>query len=260
MGLDDPAFWRAGAISTRWSRLRAIQHRPHRRDRDRDADEQNDPEADKRRHANRPAQRREQQQCRTQHDAPKPMSSPRSPSVSLRAKGSPDRLRRKRPRKRAVDDITPARALHVLAVVLWIGGVGFVTTVMLPAIRRLKAGDERPSFFDAFERRFARQARITTVLTGLTGFYMLARLDLSYRFREASFWWMHAMVLVWLLFTLMLFMLEPAFLHHWLLARARAAPEATFVLVEWLHRALLALSIVTIFGVVTGSHGFLLFG
>lgn len=158
-----------------------------------------------------------------------------------------------------MDDVTLARALHVLAVVLWIGGVGFVTTVLLPAIRYLKACDERLSLFDTFERRFARQARITTVLTGLTGFYMLVRLDLWDRFREASFWWMHAMVLVWLLFTLMLFVLEPAFLHRWLLARARAVPGATFALVEWLHRVLLALSIVTVFGAVVGSHGFLFF-
>jgi uncharacterized membrane protein len=158
-----------------------------------------------------------------------------------------------------VDDITLARALHVLAVVLWIGGVGLVTTVVLPAIRHLKAGEERPSFFDAFERRFARQARITTVLTGLTGFYMLIRLDLWYRFRELSFWWMQAMVLVWLLFTLLLFVLEPAFLHRWFRARSSAAPEATFALVEWLHRALLTLSLVTAFGAVAGTHGFLLF-
>jgi uncharacterized membrane protein len=33
-----------------------------------------------------------------------------------------------------------ARALHVLAVVLWIGGVAMVTTVLLPALRRRHAG------------------------------------------------------------------------------------------------------------------------
>jgi uncharacterized membrane protein len=154
-----------------------------------------------------------------------------------------------------VDDISLARALHVLAVVLWIGGVGFVTTVVLPAIRRIRAAQERLPFFDAFERRFATQARITTVLAGLTGLYMVVRLDLWYRFREASFWWMHAMVLLWLLFTLMLFVAEPLFLHSWIMARARAAPEATFRLVEWLHRVLLALSLATVFGAVAGSHG-----
>jgi hypothetical protein len=33
-------------------------------------------------------------------------------------------------------DIVIARIVHVLAVVLWIGGVGFVTTVLFPAVRR----------------------------------------------------------------------------------------------------------------------------
>jgi uncharacterized membrane protein len=156
-----------------------------------------------------------------------------------------------------VDDVTLVRAIHVLSVVLWIGGVGFVTTVMLPAVRRLKGADERLSFFDLFEGRFARQARVTTSLAGLTGFYMVIRLDLWDRFLVVGFWWMHAMVLVWLLFTLMLFVGEPLFFHRWILARARTAPESTFRLVEWLHRILLALGIVTVFGAVAGSHGFL---
>jgi len=42
-----------------------------------------------------------------------------------------------------MDDVTVARALHVLSIVLWIGGVGFVTTVLLPGVRRLKAPHER---------------------------------------------------------------------------------------------------------------------
>jgi uncharacterized membrane protein len=35
-------------------------------------------------------------------------------------------------------DIAVPRAFHVASVVLWIGGVGFVTTVLLPAVRRLR--------------------------------------------------------------------------------------------------------------------------
>ena len=35
------------------------------------------------------------------------------------------------------DDVTIARALHAFGVVLWIGGVGFVTTVLLPSVRRM---------------------------------------------------------------------------------------------------------------------------
>jgi uncharacterized membrane protein len=158
-----------------------------------------------------------------------------------------------------VDELAIARAVHVLSVVLWIGGVAFVTTVLLPGVRRLKAPEERLAFFDAIERRFAWQARLTTLVAGLSGLDMLIRLDVWDRFRSAAFWWMHAMVLVWLLFTLMLFVAEPLFLHRWLAARARAAPEATFRLIERLHRLLLTVSLLTLLGAVAGSHGFLLF-
>ena len=64
---------------------------------------------------------------------------------------------------------------------------------------------------------------------------------------------------VWLLFTLMLFVAEPLFLHRYFHARALVAPEPTFRLVERLHRLLLALSVLTVLGAVAGSHGFLPF-
>jgi len=134
-----------------------------------------------------------------------------------------------------------------------------VTTVLLPAVRRFKSPDERVVFFESVERGFARQSRISTLVAGLSGLYMVYRLDLWDRFASVSFWWMHAMVALWLIFTLMLFVLEPLFLHRWFLTRARVAPEATFRLVQGLHWLLLSLSIITIFGAVAGSHGFLLF-
>ena len=87
-----------------------------------------------------------------------------------------------------MDDLTLARALHVLAVVLWIGGVVFVTTVLLPAVRDLHAPAERVIFFETVERRFGRQAHVTTVLAGLSGFYMVVRLGLWDRFLSVGYW------------------------------------------------------------------------
>ena len=124
-----------------------------------------------------------------------------------------------------MDDVTIARALHVLSVVLWIGGVALVTTVLLPAVRCFKAPEERVAFFEIVEWRFAGQARFTTALAGFTGFYMVVRLDLWGCFLSIAYWWMHAMVGVWLLFTLTLFLAEPLFLHRWLVARAKVDPE-----------------------------------
>ena len=158
-----------------------------------------------------------------------------------------------------IDGWIAARVLHVLGVVLWIGGVAMVTTVLLPATRRLKTDAERVAFFEGVESGFATQSRITTLIVGASGFYLVHRFGLWERFAQPGYWWMHAMVAVWALFTLVLFVLEPLFLHRWLLERARRAPEATFRLIARLHWMLLTLSLITVAGAVAGSHGYLLF-
>lgn len=159
-----------------------------------------------------------------------------------------------------MDDVTISRALHVVGVILWIGGVGFVTTVLLPATRRLKSEQERVAFFEWIEGRFAWQARGSTLLVGITGFYITDAWDLWGRFQSISYWWMHAMVLVWLVFTVMLFVAEPLFLHRWFLRRAAAKPDSTFRLLERLHWVLLSISLMTAFGAVAGSHGHVFWG
>jgi uncharacterized membrane protein len=151
-----------------------------------------------------------------------------------------------------------ARALHVLGVVLWIGGVAMVTTVLLPAVRRLPDADAM-GVFERFEHRFAAQSRWTTLVVGLTGFYLTAELGLWERFMQLRYWWMHAMVAVWAVFTIMLFALEPLFLHGWFAARAKHDPRGTLRIVAGLHWVLLALSLATVAGAVAGSHGVLLF-
>ncbi|HYH42037.1 MAG TPA: hypothetical protein VD867_08640 [Burkholderiales bacterium] len=149
-----------------------------------------------------------------------------------------------------------ARVLHILGVVLWIGGVAMVTTVLLPATKRITTAAERVRFFETVERGFGLQARVTTLVTGLSGLYLVHAFDLWHRFAQLEFWWMHAMVLVWGVFTLVLFVLEPLFLHRWLIDRASRDPESTFALIVRLHWVMLGLSLATVAGAVAGSHGF----
>ena len=66
---------------------------------------------------------------------------------------------------------------------------------------------------------------------------------------------MHAMVCLWLAFTLVLFVAEPLVLHRWFHARAITSPDAAFALLHWAHWLLLALSLITILGAVVGSQG-----
>lgn len=157
------------------------------------------------------------------------------------------------------DDLALARALHILGVVIWIGGVSMATTVALPAVRRGALGEDRLAAFHAFESRFVWQARTAVLIVGLSGYYMIERLDLWWRFADIQFWWMHAMVFVWALFFLLLFVGEPLVLHRYFPQWARRDPERAFAVLHGVHVALLALAIVTTFGAVAGSHGWLLF-
>ncbi len=161
-----------------------------------------------------------------------------------------------------MDDFVLARVVHVLSVVLWIGGVAMVTLVLLPILQRMASPEEAMAFFSNFRRRFAAQARLTTLLVGLSGFYMTFVLDAWHRFAQWQYWWMHTMVFVWLLFTFMLFIVEP---------RSRSGNQAktplpqnittqTFVNIQHKHMRLLILSLITIAGAVAGSHGWLIPG
>lgn len=50
-----------------------------------------------------------------------------------------------------------ARALHVIGVVVWIGGVAFVTTVLIPSLMKIADTDNRLKLFERLEGKFAFQ-------------------------------------------------------------------------------------------------------
>lgn len=153
---------------------------------------------------------------------------------------------------------TLARVLHVLAVILWIGGVAMVTTVIIPAVKRMASKEEQINTFEQIEGRFALQAKITTLITGITGFYMLYELDGWDRYFDYRFWWIHAMTLVWIIFSLVLYVLEPFVLHKLFKKYSNSNPEKTFKIIHRAHWVLLLLSLITTAGAVAGSHGWFL--
>ncbi len=160
---------------------------------------------------------------------------------------------------RSIELFILARILHVIGVVLWIGGVAFVTTVLIPALRSLSDTKERFKLFEKLERRFAMQARVATTITGLSGFYMTWFLNAWGRYADPSFWWMHLMTFVWFIFTLVLFVLEPAFLHRWFSEQAAKDSENAFKWLQRMHVILLIVSLIAIVGAVAGTRGFQFF-
>jgi uncharacterized membrane protein len=154
-----------------------------------------------------------------------------------------------------IDDLALARAIHVLSLVHWIGGVSVVTTIVLPNARRLPDTARAVAAFESFESRFAQQARVSIMLAGLSGLYMLMKLDAWSRFAYVSFWWLHLMVVVWFLFAIMIYVLEPLAIHRMFHNYALRNKDRAFALATWLHAAALAVSALAIGAGVLGAHG-----
>ncbi len=90
--------------------------------------------------------------------------------------------------------------IHVLSVVVWIGGVSFVTMVMFPIIQREQNSLEQVMMFQGVEHRFARIARLLVILAGISGLYLLHVKGFSF-----AAW---VMIFIWTLYASLLFFLE----------------------------------------------------
>jgi len=158
-------------------------------------------------------------------------------------------------RMQDLDYFVFARTLHVIGVVLWIGGVAFVATVLIPSLKGIANSDDRLALFEKLENRFSFQARIVTLITGLSGLYMLEFMSAWERYLYLQFWWLHLMTFIWLIFTVVLFVLEPLFLHRWFHKKATENSDAAFNMLHVMHMVLLMASLLAVFGAVAGSHG-----
>lgn len=146
-------------------------------------------------------------------------------------------------------------SLHLIGVVWWIGGLAFVSTVILPELRRDPSN--ALARFHAFEHRFAPQVRFAVLLVGATGGWLLYRSGLWRALDQTAFWWLDAMLALWLLFFMMLFVLGPTDV----LRRIMSGPvegdlAGRLARMHHMHVVLLVCALVTIFGAAAGAHGF----
>ena len=154
-----------------------------------------------------------------------------------------------------MEDLAIARAIHVVAILHWIGGLAFVTMVVLPSIAAMSEPSARLVAFEAIERTFSAQVKVSVPLAGLSGAYLAHRLDLWDRFVQPQGWWLAAMAFLWMLFMAILFVVEPLLLRDWFHRRAHADSAGSFRLVQRAHWALLMLGMVTAASAVLGAHG-----
>lgn len=146
--------------------------------------------------------------------------------------------------------------IHVVFVVLWMGGVGFVTIVLFPMITRTQQPLERVLLFQRIEHRYARIARLYAVIVGITGFvnlYYMGGLKLLF---TGYGWGITAMLLVWIMWMVLLFGLEPVVIRR-LLKEAQVGNmdiDTLFRRMNTFHWVLLSLSLLAVIGGVSFGH------
>lgn len=154
-------------------------------------------------------------------------------------------------------DIVLALIIHFIAASLWVAGVGMLVYKLLPEIRNSTPPWKRLAAFYAIETRFAWPARAVVIASGVTGFFLMFRMDMWSRAHDDGMWWMHTMIFTWCLVFSMIYVIEPVWLNKYLDSRAQTDAEGAFRLVEMVHRTLAGLSVLSILGALAGSAGLL---
>lgn len=145
-------------------------------------------------------------------------------------------------------------AVHVLGVVIWIGGVAFVTMIVFPMLTRMENSLEKVLFFQGVEHRFAGIAKVSLAVVGLTGGWLLY---------ETGEWRMlfsmagigtTLMVVVWTFYLLVLLFEAKIF---GMLFKGKEGQDADriFVLLSRFHWVVLGLSLLAVGVGVWAGHG-----
>ncbi|MBF0565766.1 MAG: hypothetical protein HQK89_11025 [Nitrospirae bacterium] len=146
-------------------------------------------------------------------------------------------------------------AIHVIAVVIWIGGVSFVTVVVFPMILRMEDSMEKVLFFQGTEHRFARIAKACVVVVGLTGGGLLQLTgEWKNLFTKAGIG-PTVMLLVWCFYVLVL-LFEKNLFKVMFKGEAQHDTRRVFVRLTGFHWVVMGLSLMAVgIGVYTGHAG-----
>lgn len=145
-------------------------------------------------------------------------------------------------------------AVHVIAVVLWIGGVAFMTMVVFPMIMRMENSLEKVLFFQGVEHRFAKIAKTSVVVVGVTGvllLYMTGEWNIMFK---ASGIGPTLMAIVWLFYVLVL-MFEGRLFKAIFRGEAQQDTAKVFYRLSVFHWVILGLSLLAVGVGIWAGHG-----
>ncbi len=144
-------------------------------------------------------------------------------------------------------------ALHVATVVLWIGGVGFVTVIIFPLIARMTNSFEAVMLFQGVEHRFARHAKIYVALTGITGFLLLYFTRLWYLMFTWKGLGITLMFIAWLFYLLVL-IFEKRIFKKLFSSPEKFDQKKVFAILGIFHWVVLGISMLAVFVGVWWAH------
>jgi uncharacterized membrane protein len=144
-------------------------------------------------------------------------------------------------------------ALHVVVVVLWIGGVAFVTIIVFPMLLKMEDSLQKALMFQRIEGRFAKHARIYLILAGISGFSLLYLTDRFQDLFTADGFGITTMLIVWVFYGLVL-TFEKKIFQRLFDRPEKIDPEKIFYRLSAFHWVVLALSLLAVLAGVWEGH------
>ncbi|MBE7415401.1 MAG: hypothetical protein HS130_09325 [Deltaproteobacteria bacterium] len=149
--------------------------------------------------------------------------------------------------------------VHVLTVILWIGGLAFVTGIVLPMAIKTPDPLQKVLTFQRIEHRFAPLAKAYNIIVGITGFVMVWQTGWYELYFRPGGWALTFMTAVWVFWFVMLVGLEPTVIRKMLDRMAREGAtmdiDGIFRKVKTLHWVMVAISLAASAAGVLVAHG-----
>lgn len=149
--------------------------------------------------------------------------------------------------------------VHLLTVILWIGGLAFVTTMALPIAIRNPDPLQKVLGFQRIEHRFAPTAKWYNLVTGASGLVMMLQMGWHRLLFTAQGIPLTFMVVVWVFWFVMLFGLEPLIIKKMLARMATKGEkmeiETVFARMNRMHWVMLIVSLAASAAGAITAHG-----
>ena len=145
-------------------------------------------------------------------------------------------------------------ALHVIGVVIWIGGVAFVTIILLPMIHEMTDPMEKALLFQRVEHRFSKIVKVVIILVGVTGLLNLHQKGLYVILPTVEGIWLDLMIGVYLFYALLIFGLEKILFKKIFKDMKNLNADQIFYRMSAFHWVVLFLSLLAVGAGVIGTY------